>query len=135
MRKQIMMTVMGLAMVLTTTFGMKTYAYADCLNKISLSPTAVGVANDISGNVSFEEKGASQRFKVSMDARVADGTTFVVYVNGMPAGMITITLGSGELDINNHDGAILPAGLDPVCNISSVLVTDGAANPVIEGRF
>lgn len=135
MRKQLMMTVMGLTMMLAATFGMEAYANADCFNKISLSPTDVGVANDISGKVAFEENGSSQRFKVSMDARVADGTTFVVFANGMPAGMITITLGSGELDLNNHDGAILPAGLDPICNISSVLVTDGAGNPVIEGIF
>lgn len=112
-----------------------TAATPGCQNKITLSATAEGVAIDASGTAEVRKKGTQQRFKVSMDAEVADGTTFVVYANGLPAGTITITLGDGELDLNNNNGRALPAGVDPVCSIGPVVVTDDQGTHVLEGTF
>ncbi len=124
---------------------------ADCRNRIALVATDAGVAIDASGTAEVRAQGTQQRFKVGMDARVADGTTFEVRVNGNSgagilgdlAGTITITLGVGELGLNNNNDATLPTGVDPVCSIGAVqvgnFVTDLNGNsvfePVLTGSF
>ncbi|MBI3780028.1 MAG: hypothetical protein HY278_03070 [candidate division NC10 bacterium] len=107
---------------------------ADCRKKISLAATSAGAAIDSSGTAEVRAQGAKQRFKVSMDARVADGTTFAVFANGQLAGVITIELGDGELELNNNNGKTLPDGVNPVCAISTVEVTDGS-NLILHGNF
>jgi len=109
-------------------------AWADCQNKIGLSITPAGVAIDASGTAEVRSQGAQQRFKVSIDARVADGTTFEVFANGQVAGTITIALGAGELDLNNNNGAVLPAGVDPVCGVATVDVLS-AGTVILQGTF
>lgn len=125
----------GLAL-LAMLFSLSSAALADCQNKITLSPSAAGVQIDASGTAEVRARGtADQRFKVSIDARVADGTTFAVFANGQLAGTITIALGAGELDLNNHNGSVLPAGTDPVCSIASVEVRDGSGTVILSGSF
>jgi len=110
-------------------------AWADCRRKISLIPSSVGIATDSSGAAEVRAQGSQQRFKLSMDARVADGTLYVVRANGMAVGTITVTLGDGELDLNNNNGKVLPAGLNPVCSVGQLSVTDAAGNSVLSGSF
>ena len=110
-------------------------ALADCRHKASLGITAAGAAIDSSGTAEVRAQGTRQRLKVSIDARVPDGTTFLVFANGMPAGSLTIELGAGELDINNANGKVLPAGVSPVCGIKSVQVLDGTGVAILEGSF
>jgi hypothetical protein len=108
---------------------------SDCRKKISLDATSAGAAIDSSGTAEVRAQGAKQRFKVSMDARVADGTTFAVLADGLLAGTITIALGDGELELNNNNGKTLPAGVAPVCEIGTVEVKDGGSNLVLNGSF
>src|SRR5437899_11875053 len=73
----------------------------------------------------------NQDFVVEMAAVVPDGTTFMVFANGLPAGTITIALGHGRLAVTNVPPSVLPAGTDPVCSILPVIVTDGAGNTIL----
>ena len=131
MRKQLTSLVVGLVLVL----AMAASASADCRSKITLAAT--GPAIDQSGSSEVRARDGQQRFRVSIDARVAEGTTFEVFANGLLAGTITIdALGTGELDLNNNDGKTLPAGVDPVCGISSVAVQVPNNGPtVLYGKF
>lgn len=130
-RKQLSVALVALAVVLSTA----ALAFADCQRRISLNATAEGAAIGASGTAEVRAQGSRQRFKVSMDADVADGTTFAVYANGQLAGTITIALGAGELDLTNANGQTLPAGVDPVCNITTVEVKDGTGTLVLSGGF
>jgi len=76
-----------------------------------------------------------QDFVVEIAALVPDGTTFMVFANGLPAGTITIVLGHGFLAVTNVPPSVLPAGTDPVCSIRPVIVTDAAANTILSGTF
>ena len=91
---------------------------------VPLSPTEAGIGIDASGRVEVRARGWEQHFEVGMDAAVADGTTFIVFTNGLPAGTITIASGAGDFYINNND-QVLPVGVDPVCDMSTVEIRDG----------
>lgn len=108
---------------------------AGCQKKIALNATSAGFAIGASGTAEVRARDAQQRFKVSIDANVADGTTFAVFANGSLAGTITIALGAGELDLNNNNGNVLPSGVDPVCKISGVEVRDGSGSAILQGSF
>jgi len=130
-KKNLSLALVALALTLTGSSALAT----DCQLKSALSITAAGAAIDSSGTNEVRAQRARQRFKVSMDARVPDGTTFAVLANGSLAGTITIELGAGELELNNADGKTLPAGVNPVCAIRSIQVLDGTGNPVLQGSF
>jgi len=101
---------------------------------VSLSPTAAGVAIDASGRVEVRARGWEQHLEVGMDAAVADGTTFLVFANGLPAGTITIASGAGDFCINNNE-QVLPIGVDPVCDMSTVEIRDGNNRVLLRGVF
>jgi len=122
-------------LVLALGVGMAVPAWADCQNRIQLAITAAGAAIDASGQSEARAQGAQQRFRVSIDARVADGTVYEVFVNSQLAGTITVALGVGELDLDNKDGATLPAGVDPVCGITTVAVASPGGEVILEGTF
>lgn len=130
-KKNLALTLVALALTLT---GASALA-ADCQHKAALNITAAGAAIDASGTAEVRARGERQRFKVSMDARVPDGTTFAVFANSSLAGTITIVLGDGELDLSNADGKTLPAGVNPVCGIHSIQVQDGNGTSVLDGSF
>ena len=50
-------------------------------------------------------------------------TQLLVIANGLPAGTVTVAGGRAALDLNNATGP-LPAGVDPVCQIGPIWVTD-----------
>lgn len=109
---------------------------ADCDRKANLNPTAAGAAHDLSGKVEVRARGNRQRFKLSLDARVAEGTTYAVYANGNLAGTITINaFGDGEIELANDAGKVLPAAIAPVCSIQAVEVRDGNGITVLVGTF
>lgn len=121
---------------LLLTFSLNAFAVADCSRKGDLAVTAAGAALDISGKVEVRARGNRQRFKLSMDARVAEGTTFAVYANGNLAGTITINaFGDGEIELANDAGKVLPAAITPVCSIQTVEVRDGNGVAVLSGTF
>ena len=107
----------------------------DCQKKTEMRPTGAGMARDISGKAEVRARGQRQRFKLSMDARVPDGTTFVVWVNGSAVGTATVDFGDAELELDNGDGAVLPIPLADVCTVGMVTVTDGSGQPVLQGNF
>jgi hypothetical protein len=118
------------------TIALSSIGFADCRVKITLGVTSAGATNDISGTAEIRARRERQRFKVSMDARVAEGTTFGVYTDGKLAGTITIdALGNGQLELDNDDGRTLPAAVNPVCSIKTVEVKDQNGVVVLQGSF
>lgn len=136
MRKPASVSLEGLARVLPVA----TCGSMDFRKKTILDQTAAGRVIEASGTAEVRTSGPHQRFKVSMDARVAAGTTFLVLVNNGTArnkiaGTITIDLfGNGELELNNN-GKVLPSGIAPASTISSVEVKDGNGMGVLKGSF
>ncbi len=120
--KAIVMTL--LVAVSLMVFSLPYEAVADCGVRTSLSaPDGAVVAASGVAYVGSLGDGAQQTFTVQVDAAVPDGTQLMVFANGEPAGMITVTGGTGTLDLSNVNGP-LPAGVDPVCGIGPVWVTD-----------
>jgi len=86
----------------------------ECRKKIRL--TSTGVVADASGNAEVRARGTRQKLKVEGEARVADGTTWSVHVNGTLVGAITVAFGEAELELDTGDGQVIPAGVAPVCS-------------------
>lgn len=101
-------------------------------SRFALTPTAAGAEIDASGRIEVRARGSEQHFEAGMDADVADGTTFVVLANGEPAGTITLADGGGDLHVTNLDG-ILPSGITPLADLSSVEVIDGSGTVLLVG--
>ena len=149
MRMNMTRNKMMLAAATTLLLASSVNAFADCRSRIELAASPIAQANDISGKAEVRAEGARQRFKVSVDARVPDGTTFAVFTNGALAGSITIALGdgelelssitiplaNGELELNNANEQTLPAGVSPVCSIQSVEVKAGDGTVLLSGNF
>jgi len=119
-------------------------ANGDCRAKISLDPTAFGQAIGASASVEkrSQKNGRRQKLTVEVDAIVPDGTVFAVFVNNASlAGTITMVLPLGQqiaigtLDLSNANGAPLPLGVDPVCSLGAVTVTDVDGNVILNGSF
>ena len=111
-----------------------------CAKAINLTASPAGKAIGATGKArvrAFPNAGIlNQDFVVEMAAVVPDGTTFMVFANGLPTGMITIALGHGRLAVTNVPPPnVLPAGTDPVCSILPVIVADGAGNTILSGSF
>ena len=110
-----------------------------CAKAINLVASPAGVAIAAQGKArvnAFLNNGVLvQKFVVEVNAVVPNGTTFMVFANGLPAGTITIAFGKGVLDVNNVPPSVLPAGTDPVCSITTVIVTDAAGNTILSGTF
>lgn len=108
--------------------------------RISLSASDAGAAIDASGHARYRVRGSKQDFKVEVEARVASGTKFTVYVvnNGatVKAGTITINrFGEGEIELKNYDRKRLPAGVAPVNTITQVIVKNSAGAVIVSGSF
>jgi hypothetical protein len=127
------------ALALMILLSLAAQASADCDKQINLSPSAAGTAIGARGRARvrarFRPGRVQQDFRVEMDAVVPDGTTFLVFANGQPAGTITIAFRVGTLVVATDGGNTLPAGLDPVCAIRPVIVTDGAGTTILSGSF
>ena len=108
---------------------------ADCRERISLSPPSQDESIDAVGRAEIRSSDAQQSFTVEVDVDVPDGTPLFVFVNGEPAGMITFIPGSATLELSNTNGARLPSGVDPVCSIGPVAVTDGDGTTILFGSF
>ena len=127
---------LGLAMML----GAASSASADCDKTIRLLASPAGKVIAADGRVRVRAKTVSptfvkQNYVLEMSALVPNGTTFMVFNNGLPAGTVTITFGVGRLLLDNEGGKVLPAGTDPVCSITTVIVTDAAGNTILSGTF
>jgi len=116
-------------------------ASADCLETINLSPpseaeqvAAIGGA-EVRSQTASERAGEQQAFTVAVGLDVPDGTSLFVFANGEPAGTMTVAGGVGRLELSNADGARLPAGVDPVCGIGPVWVTDADGTTLLAGSF
>ena len=112
-------------------------AAAGCADKIDLFPTSDGESVDARGlaYLRSDEEGAKQTFTVAVDVAVPDGTQLFVFANGAPVGTITIAPGIATLDLSNANGVRFPTGVDSVCSIGHVSVTDEAGTPLLVGSF
>jgi len=115
----------------------------NCRATTVLQPTPFGQTIAATGTAvkRSDKNGLRQTFTVEADAAVAAGTVFAVFVNGTSlAGTITMALplgavvAIGTLDLSNANAA-LPVGVNPVCAITSVVVTDAAGNILLTGSF
>ena len=121
-----------LAAVAALGLAISSPAQAECRRKIDLHGALPG---DFSGKAEVREQGTAQKFKVSVDARVADGTTYIVTANGFAVGTMTIRLGDGELELSNSNGKTLPNGASPVCSVGPVSVLDSGGRTILNGAF
>ncbi|MDQ3855440.1 MAG: hypothetical protein M3281_03495 [Chloroflexota bacterium] len=110
--------------------------------RILLTATSAGRSIGASGAARVRTDGARQDFRISMDARVAAGTTFRVYITSSAypnktflVGRVRIVAGRGELEVSNDNGRTLPAGVSPVLSIRTVVVRNGAGTAVLRGSF
>lgn len=131
-RKQLTVVTTIILLALSTT----AMAFVDCQKKITLSVTATSNRDDLSGIAEARSVGKRQRFRVSMDARVAEGTTYSVYADGNLAGVVIIdAFGVGELEISNDNGKPMPAVINPLCAIRLLEVRDSNGIVVLSGSF
>ena len=116
-------------------------AGADCLEAISLSPPseaeqlAVIGGAEVRSQTAGERAGEQQAFTVAVGLNVPDGTSLFVFANGEPAGTMTVAGGVARLELSNADGTRLPAGVDPVCGIGPVWITDADGTTLLAGSF
>jgi hypothetical protein len=130
---QLKSALVGLALGFTPVL----YAHADCRHRTALAATDEGAAIGVSGNAEARERssgGGYERFKVQVEADVADGTMFSAFADGQFAGNLTTALGVGELELATEDSS-LPDELRPVCNLSIVEVTDENGTLVLSGNL
>jgi len=99
-----------------------------------LRPTAAGMAIDASGRIEIRARHGEQHFEVGMDVAVADGTTFIVLVNGRLAGTMTVLHGAGNLHLRDLRH-ILPEGMnDPIRCVWKVEARASDGTVVLESR-
>lgn len=108
---------------------------ATCRLTSPLDITAAGAAIGTRGTTEVRAEGERQRLRVSMDARVPDGTIFGVFVNGSLAGTLAIELGAGEVDLSHGDGTCSRSGMNTVRGTQRIEVMDRAGNQVLRGMF
>jgi len=122
----------GLALV-TTLAGPASAAVCD--RRIRLIPTPAGraIMADGRARVRSDARGR-QSFVVEITAFVPNGTVLSVTANGVPAGTAAVMFNRAVLDVNNA-ASPLPAGLDPVCGITQLLVADPAGTVILTGMF
>ncbi len=129
-----------MSLVVAASFVMLALPYdaaADCRERTSLSPPSDGESVDAIGRaqVQSNDSGERQTFTVEVDVDVPEGTPLFVFANGEQAGMITAASGIATLELSNANGERLPSGVDPVCSIGPVLVTDADGATVLTGSF
>ncbi len=120
----------GLALAFTPAL----YAHADCRHRTQLAATDDGAAIGASGNAEARQQINAERFKVQVEADVADGTAFSAFADGHFAGSVTTALGVAELELDT-EAFSLPDELRPVCNLSLVEVTDENGTLVLFGNL
>jgi hypothetical protein len=118
---------------LALSFTPALYAHADCRHRTLLDATDDGAAIGASGNAEARQQ-ISERFKVQVEADVADGTVFSAFADGHFAGSVTTALGIAELELDT-EAFTLPDELRPVCNLSLVEVTDENGTLVLFGNL
>jgi hypothetical protein len=133
---------LGLALAVLVVAGGAVSANSRIEREIVLTPTAAGRAIDASGDARVRKDGARQDFKVEIDANVADGTVYRVFVTNSQfpgetrlAGRIVIAAGGGQLELSNENGRVLPHGVAPVLRIQTVIVKNAAGQNVLRGTF
>ncbi|HEY6056394.1 MAG TPA: hypothetical protein VIV06_00100 [Candidatus Limnocylindrales bacterium] len=107
----------------------------NCRLKSALDITARGATIGSKGTAELRAEGERQRLRISMDARVPDGTVFGVFVNGSLAGTLAIELGAGEVDLGHGDGTCLRSGVNALRGSQRIEVMDRAGNQVLRGTF
>jgi hypothetical protein len=134
---QLKSALVGLALSFTPAL----YAHADCRHRTLLQATDDGAAIGASGNAEARQQispiyygGNRERFKVQVEADVADGTVFNAFGDGHFAGSLTTALGVAELELDT-EAFTLPDELRPVCDLNLVEVTDENGNLVLFGNL
>ncbi len=142
MGRRMMGLALGLAMAILVLAGGAVSAGSRIERQIVLTPTAIGGNIDASGDARVRKDGPREDFKTEIDARVANGTVYRVYVTNSQfpnqlnlAGRIVIVAGGGQLEISNENGRVLPRGVAPVIKIQTVVVKNAAGQVVLRGRF
>jgi len=112
-------------------------AAADCRQAINLAATSDGEDIGASGRVEIRSSDSDdvQTFTVEAGVAVPDGTPLFVFVNGRPAGTMTVDLGVGALDLVGEADRPLTGGVDSVCSIGPVWVTDAGGTALLTGSF
>jgi len=108
---------------------------ADCREGISLAPPSEGEGVDGVGRAAISSIDSQQTFTVEVDMDIPAGTPLYVFANGEPAGTITFLPGAATLELSTANGGRLPSGLDPVCSIGPIWITDAVGTTLLTGSF
>ncbi len=93
------------------------------------------VETHVEREVEHQAEQQKERLRVKMDADVNNGTAFIVWVNGKPAGAIVMKGAHGELQLENEPGKAQPAGVFPVSGIKNVSVVNNIGALVLRADF
>jgi len=110
-------------------------AAADCRERISLSPPSDVESVDGIGRAEIRSNDSHQTFIADVAVDVPEGTPLFVFANGEPAGTITAAPGIATLELSNANGDRLPAGVDSVCSIGPVSITNADGTTLLTGSF
>lgn len=112
-------------------------AIADCRQSISLSATPDGEDVGASGRAQIRSSDLDdvQELTVEAGAAVPDGTSLFVFANGRPAGAFALASGVGTLDLVGEAGRPLAGGVDSVCSLGPIWVTDANGKALLSGSF
>jgi hypothetical protein len=122
----------GLAFVATLA-GSSSAAVCSRTIRLKATPAGLAIRADGRARVRSDARGR-QSLVVEITAFVPDGTVLSVSANGVLAGTAAVMFNRAVLDLNNAANP-LPAGLDPVCGITQVLVADPAGTVILTGMF
>lgn len=100
--------------------------------KINLTATA-DAPNGSKAVSELRIRSGNSRYKVQVEANVADGTVYNVSANGIQIGSITMKLHRGELELEHN--AVLPAGLSSLADITTVTVSNTGGTALFNGTF
>ncbi len=106
----------------------------DVRKRANLTATQAGMMIGASGRIDARVQGQRQRFKVEIEANVADNTMFHVMANGMDMGALAMRFDEAELEIET-DNSSLPAGLDSVGSITMVTVVDSSGATILSAAL
>ena len=108
---------------------------AVCDKNIRLVATAAGANANADGRARLRSDDRNrQSLRVEITVAFRDGTPLSVTANGIAAGTAVVIVGRAVLDLNNRVDP-LPAGLDPVCSITQIAVSDPAGTVILTGSF
>ncbi|MFN7949114.1 MAG: hypothetical protein U0Z53_27420 [Blastocatellia bacterium] len=130
------MTMMVASLALLFSMAVPSLAGGEFHRRAELQKTESELEREHHGLVEIDRKGEKDRFRVSVETRAPEGTTYAIYADDRLAGIITIdAFGHGEFERRGDDGKPMPAVLSNVTAIAGVKVKNEDGMVVLKVDF